>query len=92
MGSATREARLRPEYARLYPALSPGQWEPAAVLGGRILMWQLQLSGPVHLGERLLPDAHFEFRGGSPRSGDFRDERSPAGDGYHEARNRPEVM
>ena len=40
-----REARLRPEYAELYPELVPGQWEPAAriaeVVLARYLLQQL---------------------------------------------------
>jgi hypothetical protein len=81
MDTFRREARLRPECARLYPSLTPGQWEPAAVLGSRILMWQLQQFGPVKLGERLLPEAHFEFRGGGPRPSERAGERSRITDG-----------
>jgi hypothetical protein len=60
-----REARLRPEYAELYPELVPGQWEPAAriaeVVLARYLLQQLT-DGPP---DRALNETHFEFRGGA---------------------------
>ena len=59
-----REARLRPEYAELYPELVPGQWEPAAriaeVVLARYLLQQLTDGQP----DRALNETHFEFRGG----------------------------
>lgn len=62
-----REARLRREYAALYPNLSPGEWLPAADVGAKMLLWQLRTGRPPRLGERLLSNAHFEFRGGEER-------------------------
>lgn len=62
-----REARLRPEYADLYPTLTPGQWEPAARVAETVLARLLLLEiseTPLH--DRVLPEAHFEFRGESP--------------------------
>ena len=60
-----REARLRPEYADLYPELVPGQWEPAAriaeVVLARYLLQQMADGQP----ERTLNETHFEFRGGA---------------------------
>jgi hypothetical protein len=32
-----REARLRPEFAALYPGLTPGRWEPAARIAEAVL-------------------------------------------------------
>jgi hypothetical protein len=67
-----REARLRPEFADLYPTLTPGQWEPAARVAEAVLarLLLLQIS-EAPLQERLLDEKHFEFRGetpdGSPR-------------------------
>ena len=66
-----REARLRPEYAELYPELVPGQWEPAAriaeVVLARYLLQQLTDGQP----DRALNETHFEFRGGgAERAGD----------------------
>ena len=58
-----REARLRPEYAELYPELVPGQWEPAAriaeVVLARYLLQQLTDGQP----DRALNETPFEFRG-----------------------------
>lgn len=59
-----REARLRPEFAHLYPGLTPGRWEPAsriaeAVLANLLLHEMAEAPLPGRLDE-----AHFEFRGG----------------------------
>jgi hypothetical protein len=61
-----REARLRPEFAQLYPTLTPGEWEPAAriaeaVLANLLLHEMTDSTSP----DRLLPEEHFEFRGGA---------------------------
>jgi hypothetical protein len=59
-----REARLRPEYADLYPMLTPGQWEPAARVAEAVLARLLLLEiseAPPH--DRVLDERHFEFRG-----------------------------
>ena len=63
MQTSSREARLKPEHAHLYPALMPGVWEPASALGRRLLVWSLEQPKVVRFGPRLLPDGHFEFRG-----------------------------
>lgn len=62
-----REARLKPEAAHLYPEISPGIWLPAADLGAQLLLWQLQAPRPTALGDRLLDEQHFDFRGGLRR-------------------------
>jgi hypothetical protein len=69
MQTSSREARLRPEHAHLYPALMPGVWEPASALGRRLLVWSLTQPKAVRFGPRLLPDSHFEFRGQSSAAG-----------------------
>jgi hypothetical protein len=60
-----REARLRPEFAHLYPELTPDQWEPASriaeVVLARFLLKQMG-SDPT---DRALQESHFEFRGGA---------------------------
>jgi hypothetical protein len=58
-----REARLRPEFAELYPGLEPGVWLPATTVGQKLLLWHLATAAAPR-GERLLADEHFEFRGG----------------------------
>ncbi len=61
-----REARLRPQYASLYPALEPGTWQAATAIGRQLLLWHLTAPGPPE-GERLMSEEHFEFRGGARR-------------------------
>jgi hypothetical protein len=66
-GSQMREARLRPEFADLYPTLTPGQWEPAARVAEVVLARLLLLEiSEAPLQDRLLNEEHFEFRGETP--------------------------
>lgn len=60
-----REARLRPEHARFYPGISPGIWESAAVLADRVLAGDLLRGVAPGWRDRVLPEEHFEFRGGT---------------------------
>ena len=63
-----REARVRPEYAHLYPMLQPGIWASAALVAEKVAATRLlQLADTYVLHDRVLIDAHFEFRGGSSR-------------------------
>lgn len=63
-----REARLRLEYAHLYPMLEPGIWAPAAMMAEKVAAIRLlQLAEIYVLHHRVLIDAHFEFRGGASR-------------------------
>ena len=63
-----REARLRPEYAHLYPMLESNKWVSAAVTAELVATTRLQqLEDTYVFHDRVLADAHFEFRGGSPR-------------------------
>ncbi len=62
-----REARLRPEFADLYPTLTAGQWEPAARVAEAVLARLLLMEiSDAPLQERVLREEHFEFRGESP--------------------------
>lgn len=75
-----REARLRPEFAHLYSGLTPGQWEPASRVAEAVLAnLLLQQLGEVPATDRLLPEEHFEFRGG--RSASRMGKRDRAADG-----------
>jgi hypothetical protein len=63
-----REARLRPEFADRYQWMRAGAWYLAATIASARL--HEDPPPPRHL--RLLPDEHFEFRGGTelrPTSG-----------------------
>ena len=67
MDANIREARLRPQYASLYPALEAGTWQPASAIGRQLLLWHLTIPNPPQ-GERLMSEEHFEFRGGTRRN------------------------
>ena len=75
LNGGIREARLRPEYAALYPAIEPGVWMPASDIGRSLLLWHLTASITPE-GERLMSEEHFEFRGGAPRNGTDADART----------------
>jgi hypothetical protein len=60
-----REARLKSEFAHLYPALEAGRWEPAALLADRMVAWLLRQPNRGYVApDRVLRSEHFEFRGG----------------------------
>jgi hypothetical protein len=65
-----REARLRPEFASLYPGVQPDVWMPASAIGQQLLLWHLTAPA-LPEGERLMADGHFEFRGGQRRVGSW---------------------
>ena len=61
-----REARLKPEFAHLYPAVVPDTWHAAAELADKVVACRLLLpSGGFVLHERAMSGGHFEFRGGA---------------------------
>jgi hypothetical protein len=64
---AVREARLRAEWASLYPGLAPGEWMTASELVPLVLRHRLQGERGWEFTRRILADEHFEFRGGRPR-------------------------
>ena len=68
MQQTIREARLRPEFADLYPAVEPGVWLPATPVGQQLLLWHLA-KAVAPQGERLMGEEHFEFRGGPQLDG-----------------------
>jgi hypothetical protein len=69
--SATRgrEAKLKAEYAGLYPELEPGVWIPVEKLLGYIteLIHQDRSRSGIITGDRLLREEHFDYRGASVR-------------------------
>jgi hypothetical protein len=64
---AVREARLRPEWAHLYPGLESNAWVVAAQLVPLVLRHRLQDQLTWEFARRILVDEHFEFRGGRKR-------------------------
>jgi len=72
-----REARLKPEFAHLYPALEPDRWQPAALMADQVVAWLLRQPGQGFVApERVLRSEHFEFRGGSGQTGGRPESRS----------------
>jgi hypothetical protein len=66
--SRIRLVRLRPEFASFYPGLDPMVWETATELAARLLAQHTLQPSPGHmLSNRILPEEHFEFQGGSSR-------------------------
>ena len=66
---AEREARLRPEFAALYPGLPVGEWRRASLLTDILWARLLERGKPAfQLRERVLNPEHFEFRLGAPAS------------------------
>jgi len=63
----TREVRLRPEWAHLYPSVAPDVWGAAASMLPLVLRQQVAAEGGWAFTRRILDDRHFEFRGGRPR-------------------------
>jgi hypothetical protein len=80
--SPVREARLKAEFAHLYPPLEAGRWESAALLADRVVAWLLRQPDRGYVApDRALRSDHFEFRGGS--SG------PPSKTGLHRRRDQP---
>jgi hypothetical protein len=73
---AERQARLKPQYASLYPGVVAGEWVPAWLLAEQLLAHPQQEGGPAR--ERVCVTAHVEFRGGGPRPPEFRGLRTRA--------------
>jgi hypothetical protein len=64
-----REAKLRSDFAYLYPGIDCEVWIPVEILINRVvtlLYGDAANSGRI-TGARLLREDHFEFRGASPR-------------------------
>ncbi len=57
-----REARLKPEFASLYPALQPGVWCPASEAAAQLLAMMQRADAAFE--KRVMHERHFEFRGG----------------------------
>jgi hypothetical protein len=65
---AEREARLRPEFAHLYPGILPDRWDSAGVMADRVMALLLRRPNPgLIVTDRILLAEHFEFRGTAAR-------------------------
>jgi hypothetical protein len=80
-----RLARLRREFADLYPGLDAGAWYPAGSVAAYFRSWLSRHPDRRHGSGALrgLETAHFDFRGGAPREapwlpGESADERRSA--------------
>jgi hypothetical protein len=63
----TREARLKAEFRHLYPEASRDAWLSAETLARQVSDRVLARQGYAGLLRgRVLPESHFEFRGGPP--------------------------
>jgi hypothetical protein len=61
-----REARLKAQFAHLYPGLEPGVWYRAAWLSARQFA-RNPCEGDAASIARMLDEEHFDFRGGGHR-------------------------
>ena len=69
--TAQREARLKPEFAEIYPGLEAGVWYPAGRVAEYFLSRPDEIpSATTELTNRVLDERHFEFRGGPSTAGD----------------------
>jgi hypothetical protein len=64
-----REARLKAEFAGLYPGLQPGVWTPVERLLHLVteLIHHDRGRSGIITGDRLLREEHFDYRGQSVR-------------------------
>jgi cytochrome P450 len=64
-----RRARLDPKFGPLYPEIPAGHWIPAWQAATRRAerLWR-EAGADALLSGRVLPEEHFQFRGGRPRS------------------------
>jgi hypothetical protein len=73
-----RQARLKPQFAALYPGVLAGEWMPAWLLAEQLLAAaERRGEGP---GARVCNPAHCEFRGGGTRPPELRGLRTRATD------------
>ena len=79
LNQVVKMGKDKPEFAAQYPQLEAGVWEPAAEMGAKVLLWQVQQQGTAALATRILDERHFEFRGGWYR-GNTTDLRTRASD------------
>ena len=79
INGSIREAKLRPEYAVLYPAIEPGVWMRASDIGRQLLLWHLTAAS-IPDADRVMSEEHFEFRGGHRQAMTELEQRTRAAD------------
>jgi hypothetical protein len=73
-----RQARLKPQFAALYPGVVAGEWVPAWLLAEQLMASARQRSGNEE--GRVCDPSHCEFRGGGRRPPELRGLRTRAAD------------
>ena len=73
-----RLARVKLQYAELYPGIVAGEWMPAWLLAERLLA--LARARGLKPGERICDPSHCEFRGGGHRPPELLGRRTRAHD------------
>jgi hypothetical protein len=73
-----RQARLKPQFAALYPGVVAGEWVPAWLLAEQLMSSAVQRGQSA--GGRVCDPAHCEFRGGGKRPPELRGLRTRAAD------------
>jgi hypothetical protein len=77
-GGPDRQARLKPQFAHLYPGIGAGGWMPAWLLAEELIALAERRGLPP--GGRVCDPAHCEFRGGGPRPLELRGLRTRRAD------------
>ncbi len=76
---AERQARLKPQFAALYPGVAAGEWMPAWLLAELLVAAVGRREGEAS--GRAFDPAHCEFRGGGRRPPELRGLKPRGGDG-----------
>jgi hypothetical protein len=73
-----RQARLKPQFAGLYPGVVAGEWMPAWLLAEQLVAAAGRREHEA--GTRVCDAAHCEFRGGGRRPPELKGLRTRVGD------------
>lgn len=69
-----RQARLKPQFAALYPGVLAGEWLPAWLLAEQLMRSAERRDQSPGL--RVCDPAHCDFRGGGPRPPELKNLRT----------------
>ncbi len=73
-----RQARLKRQFAALYPGVVAGEWVPAWLLAEQLMASAVQRGGSRE--DRVCDPAHCDFRGGGRRPPELKGLRTRATD------------